>query len=79
MAQGQTHTMAAERAALRHADRKSAREQVGEAAATHKGTGAGQGMMGGSGMGSGDCTQAAETTRSGDMRGSGGMMPGGMR
>lgn len=72
-----------ERAAMRHVGRKTAGEPTGEAQASHHGAGgAGHGMGGqGMGMGSGDCTQAAETTRSGDMHGagtgSGGMMPGG--
>jgi hypothetical protein len=76
--QAMTRKSEAERAALRHTERTAAREQKGEASATRRGPGAGAGGHGGmtgSGPGAGDCTQAAETTRAGGMRGPG---PGGM-
>lgn len=67
--------MEVERAALRHANRTVARENAGEGEAMRKGAG-GHGGMAGSGPGAGDCTQSAETTRTGGMRyGGGGMMP----
>lgn len=71
----QSRKMEVERAALRHANRTTARENAGEGAAMRKGAG-GHGGMAGSGPGAGDCTQSAETTRTGGMRyGGGGMMP----
>lgn len=71
----QSRKMEVERAALRHANRTTARENAGEGAAMRKGSG-GHGGMAGSGPGAGDCTQSAETTRTGGMRyGGGGMMP----
>jgi hypothetical protein len=71
----QSRKMEVERAALRHANRTLARENAGEGAAMRKGAG-GHGGMAGSGPGAGDCTQSAETTRTGGMRyGGGGMMP----
>ena len=72
----QARKMDAERAAVRHAERTTAREQAGEAATMRKGAG-GHGAMAGSGPGAGDCTQAAETTRSGSMRGPGSGTMGG--
>ncbi|HSM92561.1 MAG TPA: hypothetical protein VLT47_06690 [Anaeromyxobacteraceae bacterium] len=63
-----TRTMDTERAALRHTQRMAAQGQGSEAQAMHRGAGAGgHGMGGGMGGGMGDGTQAAETTRSGDM------------
>jgi len=73
----QARKMATERAALRHAERTAARERVAEGKALGKGAGSGRGGMAGAGPGNGDCTQAAETTRSGAMRGAG-ATPGGM-
>lgn len=67
----QNRKMETERAALRHAERTAAREQAGEGSAVRKGAGGGHGGMAGSGPGAGDCTDAAEKTRSGEMRGPG--------
>jgi len=68
----------AEKAALRHTERHMTRVMAGEGEAARVGAGpaAGHGAMG---PGAGECTEAADTTRSGGMRGVGPMSPGGMR